>query len=122
MIESIMCDSPLISHLMVHGDGRKFLTALITLNESEARERLRKRGVELGDGESVAAHPKVREMVEAHISERNAKLSQFETIKRFAIVDGDFSVEGGELTPTLKVRRDFTGRKYREVLDALYRD
>lgn len=122
MIEAVMSDSPLISHIMVHGDGRKFLTALVTLNASEVREYLRSRGEEVGDGESLAANPAIREFVEAHISERNEKLSKFETIKRFAIVEGDFTVAGGELTPTLKVRREFTGRKYRETLDALYRD
>jgi long-chain acyl-CoA synthetase len=121
-IETIMSDSPFISHFMVHGDGRKFLTALVTLNESEAREHLRSCGAEVGDGESLATNPAIRGLIEAHVREGNEKLSKFETIKRFAILEGDFTVAGGELTPTLKVRRDFTGRKYREALDALYRD
>jgi long-chain acyl-CoA synthetase len=121
-IETIMSDSPFVSHFMVHGDGRKFLTALVTLNESEAREYLRSCGTEVGDGESLAANPAIRELIEAHVREGNEKLSKFETIKRFTILEGDFTVAGGELTPTLKVRRDFTGRKYREALDALYRD
>jgi long-chain acyl-CoA synthetase len=122
MIEDVMLSSPLISHFMVHGEGRKFLTALVTLNDSEARDYLRSCGSEVGDGERLAENPAIRKAVEAHIEEKNSKLSKFETIKRFAIIEGDFTVEGGELTPTLKVRRDFTGRKYRESLDALYRD
>ncbi len=121
-IEALMANSPYINHFIVQGDGRKFLTALITLNESRAREYLRGLGIEAGSGDELASHPAIRELVERHVEECNKKLSSFETIKRFAILDGDFTVSGGELTPTLKVRRDFTAAKYRDVLDGLYRD
>lgn len=121
-IEAIMSNSPYINHFMVHGDGCKFLTALITLNESRAREYLREMGCEAGPGCELVSHPAIRELIERHVKESNERLSSFETIKRFVILDGDFTVSGGELTPTLKVRRDFAGAKYRDVLEALYRD
>lgn len=119
-IEAIMEESPFISHFMVYGDGRKYLTALVTLNEPEVRRRIGGHGAE--GGGDLASHPAVRELIERHVREKNERLSTFETIKRFAVIDGDFSVEGGELTPTLKMRRDFACQKYRDVLEALYRD
>jgi len=121
-IEALMANSPYINHFIVQGDGRKFLTALITLNEPRAREYLKGRGIEAASGSEMASHPAIRELVGRHVEDCNKKLSSFETIKRFAILDGDFTVSGGELTPTLKVRRDFTAAKYRDVLDGLYRD
>ncbi len=121
-IETIMSDSPYISHFMVYGDGRKFLTALVTLNRAEITRYLQSLGFEGGDSQRLSEHPEVYALIKRHIEEKNAKLASFETIKRFAIIDNDFSIAGGELTPTIKVRRSFTSEKYRLVLDALYKD
>jgi len=62
----------------------------------------------------------VKELIGRHIEEQNRKLATFETIKRFAILESDFSIATGELTPTLKVRRGFTSSKYSTIIDALY--
>jgi long-chain acyl-CoA synthetase len=107
---------------MVHGDGRKYLTALVTIDEAAVKKHLLSQGVLVGSGDRLALHPEVEKLVSGVIEGKNAELSRFETIKKFAILEGDFSVSGGELTPTLKVRRGFVNAKYQTVLDSLYRD
>lgn len=122
MIETLMGQSPYINYFMAYGDGRKYLTGLVVLNVEAARQYLKKHGLVLMNGESLSGQKAVRELISRHVEEKNKSLASFETIKKFAIVDGDFSVAGGELTPTLKIRRAYTGEKYRELLEALYRD
>jgi long-chain acyl-CoA synthetase len=104
-IENLLKQSALISQAMVHGDKRPYLVALVTLN-AEAVARI-------GEGE-------VRARVQLEVDAVNARLSSFETVKKFAILEKDFSIEGGELTPTLKVKRKVVSDRYREMLDALY--
>jgi long-chain acyl-CoA synthetase len=122
MIEGLIGRSPYLSHVMVYGEGRKYLTALVTLNGAEVTRYLSDIGLDLQEGRTLAQHPAVQELIQKHIDEMNHKLARFETIKHFAILPNDFSIETGELTPTLKVRREFTSRKYEQVLDALYRE
>ena len=104
-IENLLKQSSIISQAMVHGDKRPYLVALVTLN-AEAVARLG----------TAAARARVQVEVEAV----NARLSSFETVKKFAIVETDFSIEGGELTPTLKVKRKVVSERYREIIDSLY--
>lgn len=108
MIEALMATSPLVSQVMVYGDGRKYLIALVTLNKQEVARLPEK-------GESY-----LNKLISGHIEEQNKKLATYETIKKFAIIDTEFSVESGELTPTLKLRRAFTGEKYKDVIGRLY--
>jgi long-chain acyl-CoA synthetase len=105
---------------MVHGDRRPYLTALITLDEAEIRAGAARETIPAGPPEALAAHPRVRTLVEEHIASVNARLAPYEAIRRFAILAGDFTEASGELTPTLKIRRKEITRKYRDLLDALY--
>jgi len=68
----------------------------------------------------LAKSEKVVELITGEIEECNAHLSNFETIKKFAIVEKDFSIESGELTPTMKVKRKVVVEKYRNILDSFY--
>ena len=70
--------------------------------------------------EDLASDPKVRELIQAEVEERNKQLASYETIKRFEILPNDFSIESGELTPTLKVKRKVVAEKYKEQIEALY--
>ncbi|MFA4874487.1 MAG: long-chain fatty acid--CoA ligase [bacterium] len=122
MIESTMLASSFISNFMVYGDGQKYLTALVTLKRGEVLRFLRCKGLSVSEVDRLSEHPEVRTLIAAHIEDRNRSLARYETIKRFAILETDFSVATGELTPTLKIRREFTSAKYREVLESLYHD
>ncbi len=117
-LENELKTDPVISQVMVHGDKRKFLSALVTLNEENVRAWAKESGVSLG----AAPHqdPKVRARVQAAIDALNAKQAGYSTIKKFAILDHDFTQESGELTPTLKVKRKHCTQKYKAVLDAFY--
>ena len=122
MIESIMLSSPYINHFVVCGEGRKYLSALITLNAEAVRGYLLAQGYVARDDESLGNNPLVKQLIGCHIEERNKRLAPYETIKRFAIVEGDFSVENGALTPTLKVRRSIVANRYRDILDGFYKN
>ena len=111
---------PYVSQVMVHGDKRNFLTALVTLAEENVVAWARARGLAHASAADLAAAPEVRALVEDAVDRLNAGLASYETIKKFAILPHDLSQEAGELTPTLKVKRKFVGEKYRHVLDGFY--
>ncbi len=117
-LENELKTDPLVSQVMVHGDKRKFLSALVTLNEENARKWAADNGVPAG----AALHEdqKVRARIQRAVDALNAKQPSYSTIKRFAIVPKDFTQESGELTPTLKVKRKVVGQHYQALLDSFY--
>jgi len=119
-IEGLLKTVPYISHVMVHGDQRKYLTALVTLNRDVVSAWMARQKFKLNGYRSLGEHPEVKHLIRHAIEEKNRKLASYETIKRFKILDSDFSPEGGELTPTLKLKRKFVSQKYKDVLDQLY--
>jgi long-chain acyl-CoA synthetase len=121
-IENLLKTIPFVSQVVVHGDQRKYLTALVTLNEEPVSEFAKNEGISYSAFKELARHPRVFELLKKAIEEKNRELASFETIKRFAILEDDFTEEAGELTPTLKVKRKFVNQKYKEVLDQLYRE
>lgn len=121
MIESLMMRSPYINQILVCGEGRKFLTALVAPNVGAIVEYLSERGQLVVEGEPLSKNPLVQQLIWESIEEQNRRLAPFETIKRIAILDAEFTVESGELTPTLKIRRAFTTEKYRDAIEALYK-
>jgi long-chain acyl-CoA synthetase len=118
-LEGLVKLHPLVGHVLIHGDKRKHVVALVTIDRPSLVAWARERGWSLRGG-SVAEHPEILAEVQRHFRAVNAKLASFETIKAFRILDGEFSVEGGELTPSLKVRRKFCDEKYKADLDALF--
>ncbi len=121
-IENLIKTDPLISQVMVHGDRRKFLTALITLNPDEVKKVAKEHHLEVLDYETLLKDQTLISFVRKRIDEKNKQLASYETIKRFALVAKDFTVEGGELTPTLKVKRKVVTERYKEVLDSFYQE
>ena len=120
-IESIfMGVCPYASQLIVHGDGRSFVTALVTLDADAMAGWAAKNDMAGMPYAEVVSSPAVREMVQGYIDELNAKLNQWETIKKFVILDRDLSVDDGDLTPSMKLRRRVVAGKYKKELDSLY--
>jgi long-chain acyl-CoA synthetase len=117
-LENELKTDPLVSQVMVHGDKRKFLSALVTLNEENARKWASDNGVPASA--PLHDHPAVKARIQQAIDALNAKQASYATIKRFAIVRNDFTQETGELTPTLKVKRKVVTQKYQTVLDGFY--
>ena len=118
-LENLMKTDPLISQIMVYGDKRNFLTALITLDPDEAAAYAEHKEIEYEEFSELADNPIIHEKMERALAAKNKKLASYETIKKFAILPEDFEI-GEELTPTLQVRRKVVTEKYWDLLDGLY--
>lgn len=119
-IENLLKTFPLVSQAVVHGDQRKYLVALVTVAEEPARKLLTEKGVTPGGYAEVCRRQEIHAAVQAVIDKVNAELPSYSTLKRFAVMEADFSQESGELTPSLKVKRKHVSLKYKAVLDGLY--
>jgi long-chain acyl-CoA synthetase len=103
----------------MHGDQRPYPVVLITLDEEEIPAYAREHGLP-EDIASLSRDPQIHALIEAEVEKANAKYAQVEQVKRFAILDHDLSQATGELTPTLKVKRNVVNEKYADIFDALY--
>ena len=112
---------PYISQVVVHGEGRKYVSALFTLDPDAIGEWAGEHG-KPSDTDVLAKDPEVREMLEGYVAQANAQLERWETIKKFEILSRELSVDEGEVTPSLKIRRKIVEQKYADVLDTLYSD
>jgi long-chain acyl-CoA synthetase len=102
------------------GDRRNFPAALIIPDFVVLEERLREAGSPSGPREQLAARADVQAMFQAILDEVNVNLAQFEKIKRFALLPKEMTIEGGELTPTLKVRRRIVEQHWAALIEQLY--
>jgi long-chain acyl-CoA synthetase len=115
----IKSTSPLISQVMIHGDKRNFLVALITLDPENAKKFATDSGLNGADYAKIAQSKEASAAIDEVIQKVNGQLASYETIKKFKVLDKDFEI-GHELTPTLKVKRKFCNEKYRQILDGFY--
>jgi long-chain acyl-CoA synthetase len=118
-LENDLKQSRWISQAVMYGDRRPYPVALVTLDPDEITGYAREHGLS-EDVRELAHEPKVHELIQGILDAANAKYAQVEQIKRFAILEHDLSQETGELTPTLKVKRNVVYEKYAGELDALY--
>ncbi len=118
-LENDLKQSRFISQAVMYGDRRPYPVALITLDSEEIVPWAQEQGLPEDVGE-LAHSDAVRELVQNELDRANAHYAQVEQIKRFAILDRDLSIEDGELTPTLKVKRAVISERYSELFDSLY--
>ncbi|MCU1281756.1 MAG: long-chain fatty acid--CoA ligase, partial [bacterium] len=119
-LENALKATPYISQVMVHGDKRPYLVALVTLNEENVAKWARDNDVVFDNLGDLAKSEQVRSLVQKYVDELNAKEPSYSSIKKFAVLAQDFTQESGELTPTLKVKRKFTSEKFKDIIDAFY--
>ncbi|MCK6590147.1 MAG: long-chain fatty acid--CoA ligase [Polyangiaceae bacterium] len=117
-IEGALKNHPLISEAVVIGDRRKFLSALISLDPEAARKFVEQRG-QSGDPQD---HPAVVAEIQQAVDEVNATLARVEMVKKFRIIPRPFSIETGELTPTLKVKRKVVNRNFSTEIESMYQE
>ena len=92
----------------------------MTLDEDSIVGWAREAGLEGRSYEEIAASDRAREMVQGYVDQLNSRLNRWETIKKFAILDHDLTVDDGEMTPSLKLKRRVVETRYAHVLDAFY--
>lgn len=118
-VENLLRNIPAVSHAVLIGDGRKYLSALLTVDAKQAATLAAARGWPQEPDELVEA-PEFKQYIAAKIDAINAKLSQASTVKKWQILAQEFSIKSGELTPSMKVKRRVIDRKYAQIIDALY--
>ena len=109
-----------VSQAVMHGDRRPFPVMLITLDEEEIVPWAQQQNIEDTSIPALASHPEVHALIQAGLDKANEKYAQVEQVKKFFILDHDLTQETGELTPTLKVKRNVVNEKYAGRFDALY--
>jgi long-chain acyl-CoA synthetase len=104
---------------MVYGADHNFVTALVTLDDEAIGEWATTHGVS-GTYAEIVSSTQARQMVQLYVDTLNVNLNRWEQIKAFTILDHDLTIEDGELTPSLKLRRKAVSEKYQQTLDAPY--
>jgi len=114
--------SPLVEEVVVLGDRRKYLTALLTLSPEALAKFAEEKEILFSDFKTLTQHPMVDQMIRSVIDEANLELPPYETIKKFMILPESFSIQTGELTASLKVKRGQVSKSYRDLIESMYRE
>ncbi len=110
---------PYASQFMVFGNERNFVVALITLDPDAIAGWAAENGVS-GDYASIVKAPETLTLVQGYVEQLNAQLNRWETVKKWELLDHDLSVESGEMTPSMKVKRNVVEDNYKETIDSFY--
>jgi long-chain acyl-CoA synthetase len=111
---------PYVSQLLVHGNDRNFVSALVTLDPEAIQGWAAENGLAGKDYAEIVRSDAAKDMVQGYIDQLNSGLNRWEQIKKFTILDRDLTVEDGEVTPSLKLKRKVVADKYKDLLDAHY--
>jgi len=115
---SLKAFCPYINQVLIHGNNRNFCSALISLDSESIQRWASQNGIE--NSELNPHHPKIITLIASYINRFNTRLASFETIKKFHILKNEFTIENGELTPSLKLKRKVIEEKYQAVFDKIY--
>jgi long-chain acyl-CoA synthetase len=112
--------SPLISQVLVHGNNRNFCSCLIALDPVNLKAWSEARGLGQLNYQQLVEHAQVKELIDGCVQDLNKTLASFETLKKFALLPADLTLEEGDLTPSLKLKRKAVEAKYKDLLDSFY--
>jgi long-chain acyl-CoA synthetase len=119
-LENMLKQKPLIGQACVIGDKRPFVSALVVLDPETALPWARQKSLPT-ELEELARHPDVQAVIEGYIDEVNQHLSNVERIKKFTVLPAEWTVDSGELTPTLKMKRKVVNQRYEDVIERMYK-
>lgn len=122
ILEEQLASHPLIGHVVVVGDAKPFIGALVTLDEEMLPVWLARKGLDAADPATAADLPEVRESLQKAIDRANSHVSRAESIRKFDVLNTTFTLENGYLTPSLKLRRNEVLKDYAEHIERLYED
>jgi long-chain acyl-CoA synthetase len=120
VLEQRLKQSRFVNQVVLVGDGRKFPAALIVPDWEMLRSYARLKGLDLQTRADFCRHPRILDLLQRQVDSLTQDLSRFERVKRVALLERELTVEGGELTPTLKVKRRVIDEKYRDVIERIY--
>ncbi len=121
-VESILRTVSFVSQAVVFGDQRKSLVALLTLEEQAAMEFAQSRGWTAANYEELIKMPQFKRYIKNEMADKSHQLAEYEQVRNFALLPHDFSVENGELTATMKIKRNVLKQRYNETVEGLYRE
>jgi long-chain acyl-CoA synthetase len=121
-IENMAKSYNVLSQVVLYGDQKPFAVALITLNQEYVIQFAQSQGILYGEYGELVKNPAVQKLVQDSIDKLNSHLAKYETIKKFQVLPKEFTVEEGDLTPSLKVKRKQITKKYAELLENMYAD
>lgn len=121
-IENALKMDKYVSSAFVYGDRKPYLTALIVPNIERLLEFSKEKHIHYYELDDLVLHGPVQKLFEQRLADINSRLAPYETIKKFVLLAHDFSIEGGELTPTLKLRRKIIYEKYKHRIEDMYTD
>jgi long-chain acyl-CoA synthetase len=119
-LENLLKADPLISEAVLIGEQRKFPAALLVPDFTKLEARIDAMKLRLASREELVHHPEVIRLYQDVLDRLNGSLAQFERVKRFALLPTEFTMERGELTPTMKVRRQVVEQRWRSLIDLIY--
>lgn len=120
VLESLLAQDKYMSQVAVIGDGRKYVSALIVPDFEELERYATKHKIQYKNREELVNNPKIHDMMEKLINEYQKNLASYEQIKRFVLLPRPFTMESGELTNTLKIKRAVVNKRYAKLIDAMY--
>lgn len=119
-IEELVSDLPYVDQVIVIGNERMYVTALIVPDINELKLLARKLNLKAEFETDLFTNPELRKRIEKDINESQKSLSTYEKIRKFSLLQTPFTIEGGELTPTLKIKRKFVEEKYKHLIEKMY--
>ena len=119
-LENMAIAQKLFTQFVVHGDRRNYLVALITLDRESITLYANQQNILFSEYVELIKNPKILGLVQKLLNEMNQKLASYETVKKFVILPDEFSIETGELTPSMKIKRAFVTKKFQAELDSMY--
>ena len=120
VLESLLAQDKFMAQVAVIGDGRKYVSALIVPDFEELERYATKHKIQYKNREELVNNPKIHDMMEKLINEYQKNLASYEQIKRFVLLPRPFTMESGELTNTLKIKRAVVNKRYAKLIDAMY--
>ena len=120
VLEERIKQSRFVNQVVLVGAGRKFPSALIVPDWEMLRSYAQHKGLDIKTPSDFCRHPRIIDLLQRQVDSLTADLSRFERVKRVALLEKELTIDGGELTPTLKIKRRVIDEKYRDVIDRLY--
>jgi len=121
-IENLLKFSPYINDAVVIGDGRKYLTAMIVIDEENVTKYAQDNKVQFTTFASLTRSEEVLKLIQEEVNQVNSQMARVENIRKFRILDKKLYTEDGEVTPTMKVKRKAINEQYRDLIESMYRD